>query len=110
MVSELCIHISDRGCRATDGSLDSRRIPDILKRFIADREFGALVEVTDEVLQTAERLVAAHPLRTLDAIHVASAELFAGRLPRSKLTFVSADARQTAVATTGGMATEDISS
>jgi hypothetical protein len=31
-------------------------------------------------LQAAERPVAAYPLRTLDAIHVASAELFADRL------------------------------
>jgi hypothetical protein len=49
----------------------------------------------DEVLQHAERLVATHPLRTLDAIHVASAELFADRLATSGLTFVSADALDT---------------
>jgi uncharacterized protein len=94
--------------RVADGSLDARRVPEILKRFAADREFWALVEVTSEVLQAAERLVAAHPLRTLDAIHVASAELFADRLATSELTFVSADARQTAVAAAIGMATEDI--
>ena len=96
--------------RVTDGSLDARRVPEILKRFAADREFWALVEVTGEVLQAAEKLVAAHPLRTLDAIHVASAELFADRLGASELTFVSADARQTAVATIVGMATENVGS
>ena len=96
--------------RVTDGSLDARRVPEILKRFAADREFWALVEVTSEVLQAAEKLVAAHPLRTLDAIHVASAELFADRLGTSELTFVSADARQTAVATIVGMATENVGS
>lgn len=96
--------------RVADGSLDARRVPDILKRFAADREFWALVAVTSEVLQAAEKLVAAHPLRTLDAIHVASAELFAERLAASELTFVSADARQTAVAAAVGMATEDIRS
>jgi hypothetical protein len=94
--------------RVADGSVDARRVPEILKRFAADREFWALIEVTSEVLQAAERLVAAHPLRTLDAIHVASAELFADRLASSELTFVSADARQTAVAAAIGMATEDI--
>ena len=92
--------------RVTDGSLDARRVPEILKRFAADREFWAQVEITSEVVQAAERLVAAYPLRTLDAIHVASAELFAGRLASSELTFVSADARQTAVAAVVGMATE----
>ena len=96
--------------RVTDGSLDARRIPEILKRFAADREFWALVEVTSDVLRAAEKLVAAHPLRTLDAIHVASAELFADRLAASELTFVSADARQTAVAAAIGLATEDIGS
>ena len=96
--------------RATDGSLDARRIPDVLKRFAADREFWALVQVTDEVLEAAEKLVALHPLRTLDALHVASADLFADRLARSELTFVSADPRQTAVAAAIGMATEDIRS
>ena len=65
--------------RVADASRDARRVPQILKRFTTDREFWALVEVTSEVLQAAEKLVAAHPLRTLDAIHVASAELFADR-------------------------------
>lgn len=96
--------------RVTDGSLDARRVPQILKRFAADREFWALIEVTSDVLQAAEKLVAAHPLRTLDAIHVASAELFADRLATSDLTFVSADARQTAIAAAIGMATELIGS
>jgi uncharacterized protein len=96
--------------RVTDGSLDARRVPDILKRFAADREFWASIEVTREVLQAAEKLVATHPLRTLDAIHVASAGLFADRLSMSALTFVSADTRQTAVAAAVGMATEDIRS
>lgn len=96
--------------RVTDGSLDARRVPEILKRFVADREFWALIEVTSEVLQAAEKLVAAHPLRTLDAIHVASAELFADRLATTDLTFVSADARQIAVAIIVGMATEDVGS
>ena len=95
--------------RVADGSLDARRVPEILKRFGTDREFWALVEVRGEVLQAAEKLVARHPLRTLDAIHVASAQLFAARLAALELTFVSADARQIAVAATIGMATENIS-
>jgi predicted nucleic acid-binding protein len=96
--------------RVTDRSLDARRVPGILRRFAADRDFWAVIEVTGDVLQHAERLVATHPLRTLDAIHVASADLFADRLASSEVTFVSADTRQTAVAATIGMATEDLSS
>jgi hypothetical protein len=41
---------------------------------------------------------------------VASAERFADRLATSELTFVSADARQTAIAAAIGMAIEDIRS
>ena len=93
--------------RVTDRSLEARRVPEILKRFTADREFWALVEVTSEVLDAAERLVAGHPLRTLDAIHVASSQLFAARLA-SQLTFVSTDARQAAAASAVGLPTRII--
>jgi len=50
-----------------------------------------------------EEAVATYPLRTLDAIHVASAQLFAGRVPTPELIFVSADKRQTEVATSVGL-------
>lgn len=94
--------------RVADGSLDKERVAEILKRFAVDREFWALVEITGQVLQSAELLVAKYPLRTLDAIHVASAQLFATRMTASKLRFVSADARQTAVAAAIGLPTQDI--
>lgn len=84
--------------RAADGTLDPARMPAILKRIAADRAYWTLVEVGADVLAAAETLVAAHPLRTLDAIHVASAQLFAARVPAPSLIFVSADARQTAAA------------
>jgi predicted nucleic acid-binding protein len=82
-------------------------ISEILKRFAVDREFWALIEVTSEVLAVAETLVADHPLRTLDAIHLASSQLFAERL-ESQLTFVTADARQGAAASAIGLATQII--
>ena len=89
--------------RVSEATLDEEQVPEILKRFAIDRAFWALVEVTSDVLTTAETLVATHPLRTLDAIHVASAQLFAARITASKLTFVSADARQTKAAAAIGM-------
>lgn len=94
--------------RVAEATLDEARVPEILKRFATDRAFWALVEVTSNVLATAEALVATHPLRTLDAIHVASAQLFAARITASKLTFVSADARQTAAAAAVGMTTRHV--
>lgn len=90
--------------RVADGSLDQDQVPGILKRFASDCEFWALVEINRDVLKTAEILVARHPLRTLDAIHVASAQLFAARAAL-KLTFVSADASQTAAAASIGLPT-----
>jgi len=59
-------------------------------------------------LAGAEVLVATHPLRTLDAIHVASAQLFSSRLAAPELVFVSADRRQTAAAAAGGLAARHI--
>ena len=81
--------------RVADGSLDAARLPAILKHVAADRPYWTLVEVGTDVLAGAETLVAAHPIRTLDAIHVASAQLFAARISMPGLTFVTADKRQT---------------
>ena len=67
-----------------------------------------LVGVGTEVLDAAERLVAVHPLRTLDAIHVASAQVFAAGVSASGLMFVSADKRQTEAAAVSGLATRYI--
>lgn len=91
------------GRRVADGTLDATRVPEILRRVAGDRAYWTLVEVRADVLAAAETLVAIHPLRTLDAIHVASAQLFAARVPTAELIFVSADDRQTEVAAAVGL-------
>ena len=96
--------------RVSDGTLDEDAVPAILKRFTADRAFWISVEVSGEVLTAAETLAASHPLRALDAIHIASAQLFASRMPSSAIIFVSADARQTRAAATLGMTTKHVGS
>jgi hypothetical protein len=96
--------------RVSDGTLDAAQVPEILKRVATDRAYWRLVEVASGVLAAAETLVAAHPLRTLDAIHVASAQLFAARITAAELIFVSADARQTAAAAAVGMTIRHIGS
>jgi predicted nucleic acid-binding protein len=96
--------------RAAERTLDETRVPAILKRFAADRALWTVVEVSSEVLAAAAALSTAHPLRALDAIHVASAQLFAARLPTATFVFVSADIRQTAVAAALGMTTRLIES
>jgi predicted nucleic acid-binding protein len=96
--------------RVTEGTLDEHRVPAILKRFTADRAFWTVIEVSREVLAAAETLSAAHPLRALDAIHVASAQLFATRIGSSAFSFVSADTRQITAAVALGMTTRHIAS
>ena len=94
--------------RVAGKTLDEKRLPAILKRLAADRPFWTVVEVSGEVLATAEALTAAHPLRALDAIHVASAKLFATRVASPTFTFVSADIQQTTAAAALGINTRHI--
>jgi len=89
--------------RASEGTLDAERVPEVLKRVARDRAYWTLVEIASDVLMAAETLVATHPLRTLDAVHVASAQIFAARITQPDLMFVSADARQTKAAVAVGM-------
>jgi predicted nucleic acid-binding protein len=92
--------------RVAEGTLDEKRIPAILKRLTADRAFWTFVEISRDVLALAETLSAGHPLRALDAIHVACAQLFATRMGTTAFTFVSADIRQTSAADTLGITTK----
>lgn len=94
--------------QVTEDTLDGERVAAILKRVAADRAYWTLVEVGTEVPVAAERLVATHPLRTLDAIHVASARIFATRVSTPKLLFVSADKRQTEAAAAVGLGVRHI--
>ncbi len=72
-----------------------RRITDLQE---SDRLKWELVAVSLGILDSAESLVTQHDIRTLDAIHLASAmavnERFKGKLP-----FVTADLRQKEAAT-----------
>ena len=94
--------------RVTEGTLEAAQVPQILKRVAADRAYWTIVEVGTEVLLAAEKLVAVHPLRMLDAIHVASAQVFAAGVSVADLMFVSADKRQTEAAAVIGLATRYI--
>ena len=91
--------------RVAEKTLDGNRVPSILKRLAADRAYWTVIEVSSEVLATAESLSGAHPLRALDAIHIASARLFGVRIASQAFTFVSADLRQTEVTEALGMET-----
>jgi len=94
--------------RVAERTLDGPRVSEILKRVAADRAYWTVIEVGAEVLSGADALVSVHPLRTLDAIHVASAQLFAARLSIADLIFVSADKRQTEAASVIGLMTRHV--
>jgi predicted nucleic acid-binding protein len=94
--------------RVAEESLDAKRLPAILKRLAADRSFWTVIDVSIDVLAAAERLTDVHPLRALDAIHVASARLFGSRIGSTAFTFVSADKRQTNTAEALGIRTQYI--
>jgi uncharacterized protein len=98
-----------RRCLA-EKTLDAKRAPRILKRLAADRDYWTIVEVSREVLATAESLSGAYPLRALDAIHVASAKLFADRTGSQTFTFISADRQQIHVAEVLGIKTRYVGS
>ena len=90
--------------RVAEGALDDRRVRQILGRVATEREYWTLIAVTGDVLAAAEMLVAAHPIRALDAVHVASAQIFRKRLSIADFLFVSADRRQADAAGAVGMA------
>jgi predicted nucleic acid-binding protein len=89
--------------RVLEGALDDEHVADIHERLAVDREGWGLVELTGEILSSAEALAAVHPLRTLDAIHVASALLVFGRLMLETPSFITADRRQAEVARAVGL-------
>jgi predicted nucleic acid-binding protein len=94
--------------RVTEGTVDGTGAENVMKRVTTDRVYWTLIPAGNEVLAAAESLVSAHPLRALDAIHLASAQLFAAGMPMTELIFVSADIRQAEVAMKVGMKTRQI--
>ncbi|MGH7772477.1 MAG: type II toxin-antitoxin system VapC family toxin [Candidatus Binatia bacterium] len=73
--------------------LSGRNYTAILFRIKQDRNFWELVEVTPSVLARAEEIVLNLRVRTLDAIHLASAAIVRDSTGRS-LPFVTSDERQ----------------
>lgn len=65
----------------------------IMTRLERDRAYWELVEVNAAVLKQAEDVIAQAGVRTLDAIHLASAVVFA-HAAGMPLPFVTADAQQ----------------
>jgi uncharacterized protein len=93
--------------RAEENTVDRSRLPAALNQLTTDREQWNLLAVSGAILKRAEDIVAAHAVRTLDAIHIASAKEFSERLQES-LPFISADRRQAEAAARVGLVVQQL--
>ncbi len=103
-ISVLCIPemISTLRRLLREHRLTRREYAALRESFLADAADAEFREVTPEVVSTAVQLLEENPLRTLDALHLASA-LIAG--PDA---FVSADRAQLAAARRCGLRTIEV--
>jgi predicted nucleic acid-binding protein len=85
-----------------EGSLPSSRGRDLLARLGGDWEDYVRVHVSDDVLSAGQALVGRHPLRTLDAVQLASA-LLVNRNSPTKVRFGTADRRLEEAAAAEGL-------
>lgn len=88
--------------RRSAGDLSERDFTGILADLQRDRQRWKLVEVTSQVLGRAEQLLHAESVRTLDALHIASA-LELERALGEKLPFLTSDTRQRGAAQRAGL-------
>jgi len=79
--------------RLASGELAKRDFTEIRARMLRDRATWELVEVTPLVLSQAENLVQQASLRTLDALHVATALAFQAE-SGIRVPFITGDDRQ----------------
>ncbi len=79
--------------RRASGDLAERDFAAIRLRFVRDREYWELVELTPAVLDHAETLVQETALRTLDALHMATALSFQSA-SGLRVPFITGDERQ----------------
>jgi predicted nucleic acid-binding protein len=79
--------------RRTASQISAVQWARVVRDLQSDRAHWELLAVTDAVLARAEEVVRVTRLRSLDAVHVASAQL-SSTLVGVQLAFVTADARQ----------------
>jgi predicted nucleic acid-binding protein len=82
---------------AREGGLKLNEPPMAIRALEVLRRSWHEISPSDEVLQTAERLLRTHPLRADDALQLAAALTWCGNYARRR-TFICADARLSAAA------------
>lgn len=88
--------------RRSEGDIRSRDLAAILGRLRLDRSLWTMIEIDAAVRSKAEELVERHAVRTLDALHVASALVFAVSA-QLRVPFITADLRQRDAAQAEGL-------
>lgn len=83
--------------RHRQGEITQPNYNSIVSRLAKDRSYWQLVEVVPQILSKAEELVKTANVRTLNAIHIASAIIIQDSFT-TPLPFISADERQLAAA------------
>ena len=91
--------------RRASGELSAKAFTTVLHHFQEDAKFFEWVELTAAVRQQAESILCVHSLRTLDAIHLASATLLQKQLELPSLPFITGDRKQLLGAEALGLAT-----
>jgi predicted nucleic acid-binding protein len=79
--------------RKAAGELSERSFDAILSRMRSDRDYWELVEPSAAVLNRSEEMINKAKVRTLDALHIASALMFQD-LSGLRVPFITADERQ----------------
>ena len=79
--------------QAASGALTRHQRDQALLRFQADRAQWTLLEMDSHVLARAEALAGATPIKTLDAVHLASALVFQSETSLHP-SFITGDAQQ----------------
>ena len=88
--------------RRRSGEVDQNTFNSIVSRIELDRAHWELVPIDREVLECAEGIVRNLSIRSLDAIHIASALSFQERFG-NRIPFFSADERQLDAAAGAGL-------
>jgi uncharacterized protein len=93
--------------KTRDGSLSAQTVEHLWALFKIDwqRQYQ-IVTLTDAIYALAERLIFGHPLRSFDAVQVASARIAAESLPQPDLEFWTADRRQAQVGAAEGLSVQ----
>ncbi|GMV91824.1 MAG: hypothetical protein AMXMBFR82_16020 [Candidatus Hydrogenedentota bacterium] len=100
-LSVLCVPeiVSALNRRVRESVISPAQYEKIKQLLLADVRDAVLIDLTESVVTTSIRMLESAPLRSADALHVASAIVWEAD------RFVSADQRQVAAATAAGLTT-----